>query len=230
MISDLIANFARLLYHSAKLHLPGRPSFPLNPKIVDKDEGRPPPRDTPSPDHAIALSMMVARIHHPCSAVSCQLTFTHVANDYKMCNRCFAVGYCSKPCQVRDWKDEWYPHKRVCPLICKMLEARGGWKALIAESIVKNWDPYVDGIQIKHDMLLEELEQLVRKMRSDGRISADDYEFLNGWAQRTYTAKVLSKDGDKETVWHPGYDDYDNIIRRFLNIPTLGCPKRESFL
>ncbi|PPR06589.1 hypothetical protein CVT24_001770 [Panaeolus cyanescens] len=225
MVSGWIAHFAGLLYQTAKLHLPGRPSFPVNPDIVDKNENRPPPREKPPPEHAISLAIMVSRLYYPCSAPSCQLTFSHVANEYKKCAKCAAVAYCSKACQVKDWKDEWYPHKRVCPLVCQIIEARGGWKAPPKE-ISEDWDGSMDGIKLKHDMIMCELEELLPKMREDGRLSEDDFEFLNGWAQRMYSTKVDGKDNEKG-VWHPGYADYDTVIRRFLNIPGLGCPQRE---
>ncbi|EJD39435.1 hypothetical protein AURDEDRAFT_171435 [Auricularia subglabra TFB-10046 SS5] len=63
-----------------------------------------------------------------CAASDCRRS-EHESGDgtsFSMCARCKVPRYCSKECQARDWKgvqsdaDGSLPHKRVCPVLCKV--------------------------------------------------------------------------------------------------------------
>ncbi|KZV98146.1 hypothetical protein EXIGLDRAFT_328574 [Exidia glandulosa HHB12029] len=40
---------------------------------------------------------------------------------FQRCARCKFVQYCSKECQLDDWRDAKVPHKRLCPLLQKLV-------------------------------------------------------------------------------------------------------------
>ncbi|KAF9058111.1 hypothetical protein BJ165DRAFT_109845 [Panaeolus papilionaceus] len=219
MIADAVAQFGRFLFLNFRMPLK------LHPRIVIKVTSSPRLLDMPPPPEMITVAMLIGRMEHPCAAKSCQIPFTHVPNEFKLCSRCMSVGYCGRLCQVNDCKDEEFPHKRICPLLCKIIEARGGWKAPIPETILRKRNPPVEGFIKPHDLLLHVIPELVARMRMEGTIPEDDYIFLTKWAERIYSTKVMERDSETEAVLHPGFEDYDDILKKIMTLPILKAPE-----
>ena len=59
--------------------------------------------------HAEAIKMLKSVEAHLCS--TCALCHKRLNSDGKKCVKCKSVYYCSKDCQVKDWKNK---HKSEC--------------------------------------------------------------------------------------------------------------------
>ncbi|EJD40508.1 hypothetical protein AURDEDRAFT_146372 [Auricularia subglabra TFB-10046 SS5] len=66
---------------------------------------------------------ILARNRRICSGPDCG-TVAHQEPDehFLVCGRCKLSRYCTKACQVADWRSgSQVPHKTICPLVCKLL-------------------------------------------------------------------------------------------------------------
>ncbi|KAF9058131.1 hypothetical protein BJ165DRAFT_1425854 [Panaeolus papilionaceus] len=209
-----LAHFGSQTFCHFNLHLLDRPNILLHPSVVEATEKNYQGKLTmessvcydvgvPSYEH-IASAMVECRATRACSGPGCDLSFKEKASSYKTCAGCSTVGYCSRECQLRHWKaDADDSHKRDCKLLAKILTERGGWK----ESTNREGRLYGE---------LQELAVVIEKMQEDGKLSDEEFRWITRWA-------TLSAAGWHNSVyltleWHPGYDDYDEILSRLLEL------------
>ncbi|PPR05652.1 hypothetical protein CVT24_002878 [Panaeolus cyanescens] len=211
---DFTSTVGYLIIRDFNMRSPDRPNLKLHPAIVAKDIVKTSsPSQKETPEHVAALAMIAGREHHLCSCLTCELSFSQVGNAFKMCNNCQTVGYCDRACQVKDWKDEKYPHKGICEVLKKVVQARGGWRAPLPFEFQ---DMAVEGLAVtKGDLVILQLEALMTEMKERGKLTEDEWESLLGWGKRLYEEKVMGGKSRMGSVYNPGYDDYEVILSRF---------------
>ncbi|KAF9058138.1 hypothetical protein BJ165DRAFT_111401 [Panaeolus papilionaceus] len=213
------------IFRAFGMDRPGRPKIPLHPLIVKHDAAlcseakamwetcKSERSETPI-INLIASAMVECRNNRPCAAQGCHRTFRDSAAEFKLCSRCKTVGYCSKQCQSQHWNAEEIPHRHSCKIMLKISDARGGWHAPIP------------GVQESDDLVLrgyalqENLAEVMSRMRRENLLSYEELVAMINW-----TATVVTGINDKaylDVEWHPGYDDYEEIIER---ISTFIGPK-----
>ncbi|KAJ7278847.1 hypothetical protein C8J57DRAFT_149388 [Mycena rebaudengoi] len=105
-------------YRMFHMYLPPRPPVVLHPRVAEFDlQTFPPPANVRELRETIYTSISSARNDMCCLAVGCTNSFQSSGKNFMRCGRCSIVSYCSKQCQTRAWRDEKFPHERVCPLL-----------------------------------------------------------------------------------------------------------------
>ncbi|KAF9462071.1 hypothetical protein BDZ94DRAFT_1262354 [Collybia nuda] len=118
--------FSQHLYRSFHMHLPPRPAILVHPHVLKVDETRfPPDPIIRSLQSATMFYIKAARQNTCCSAAGCNNSLQSAGKDFKRCSRCNIVSYCGRECQIQAWRNEAFPHKRVCPTL-RYLVAQGG--------------------------------------------------------------------------------------------------------
>ncbi|KAF9058124.1 hypothetical protein BJ165DRAFT_1425817 [Panaeolus papilionaceus] len=219
-IYDFTSTVGYLIIRDFNMRSDDVPNLKLHPAIVAKDIVKHTrAENNDRPEQTVALAMIAGREHHLCACFTCELSFSHVGNKFKMCNNCQTVGYCDRACQVRDWKDERYPHKRLCEVLRKVVQARGGWKAPLPFEFE---DTAVEGLAVtKGDLVILQLESLLMEMREGGKLTGHEWDLVLGWGQKMYDEKVMGGATRMGSVYNPGYDDYEVILKR-LTDPKAG--------
>ncbi|KAJ7741793.1 hypothetical protein DFH07DRAFT_52031 [Mycena maculata] len=60
-----------------------------------------------------------------CYAAGCRRSFQEIGHAFRVCGGCGHVYYCSRECQVADWKDTELPHKVICKQLQIFIDAGG---------------------------------------------------------------------------------------------------------
>ncbi|PPR06587.1 hypothetical protein CVT24_001768 [Panaeolus cyanescens] len=181
------------------------------------------------PEGFITRAMIVGRQDLVCGNTFCDLSFADISTAFKLCSHCLSCGYCSQSCQIKDWRNERFPHKKICPILSKIMDARGGWKAPVADRAEMRY-------RSKRMRLLLELPGLILQSVEQGVITAGEYEFLSQWAKHIYETKVYDTANEGERLANPlfalppGFDDYDDVLNRIRSLPTLETQERKLFI
>ena len=188
-IFHMLAVHGQDLFRFFHMHRYPRPDMPVHPEVMRYDLIRFPPPPPPERRQPVTLlQIRGTREEMRCSAYKCTNSLQTSGNDFQRCARCMVVSYCGRECQTRAWKDEKYPHKRVCPSL-RSLIARGGGHSLFfredaTEMVLQNW-------------------------RNAGVID-DDLNTYDEWDKMICESRGYPvPDG---TEWTPGYEDYNEII------------------
>jgi len=64
-----------------------------------------------------------ARETHICFALECTESLQSTGRMYQRCSGCLVVGYSSKECQKRAWKDPRVPHRDICKKLRRVVDA-----------------------------------------------------------------------------------------------------------
>jgi hypothetical protein len=67
-----------------------------------------------------------SRQAHICYALDCKESLQSSGRTYQRCSGCLVVGYSSKECQRRAWKDPRAPHRDICKKLRRVVEAGKG--------------------------------------------------------------------------------------------------------
>lgn len=82
--------------------------------------------DEPDISKELGAVIAHARRNHVCFSLQCtDSTHGQIAKNYQRCGGCKVVGYSSKECQTRAWKDPVAPHKDVCKHMRQIIDAGG---------------------------------------------------------------------------------------------------------
>jgi hypothetical protein len=123
----------------------------LHPQFMDRMQfGR---------EHVDAISfyrnIINLRSQAKCTDISCTQTSEITKSNFKLCAECQAVRYCSKACQVADWKE----HKTVCKRLKLLLP------------IALSWDP-IDPGEARADDLAD---RYLAELQDAGLVNEDIY-------------------------------------------------------
>ncbi|KAF9528922.1 hypothetical protein CPB83DRAFT_289576 [Crepidotus variabilis] len=133
--SDDCGTLCHELFRFFHMHLYPHPDYPVHPSVVQIDDltfhPRASYRSVPS---AVAYYLMEFHQETQCCAYGCPGSMQSAGNNFQRCSRCQIVSYCGRECQTRAWRDEKFPHKRVCPIIRLLIEAAGGLDMFVPNS------------------------------------------------------------------------------------------------
>ncbi|PPR03390.1 hypothetical protein CVT24_012515 [Panaeolus cyanescens] len=195
---------------------PGHMDLVLHPTMIrlhDHRAERPITDEENRPGNIVALAMVRSRVRQRCAAAGCQQTLVHVGSDFKVCQGCSTVGYCGSECRVRDWKDEDYPHKHVCPLVAKILKNLGGWPNFKDKDETKDMNAETPEMET-----LRQLADVIEEMINAGSLPEDQLDFLRYWSSRLLRSwKPANTFVPAERA--PGYDNYEEILEKITGRP-----------
>ena len=93
-----------------------------------------------------------------CHALGCLETFSTQNRRFSACGGCSIVAYCSKACQVADWKDVNAPHKPLCKALREYSQKFDeNWKKVSSREVL-----YVTAISKEVGVTEEEASALLR--------------------------------------------------------------------
>ncbi|KDR84154.1 hypothetical protein GALMADRAFT_700867 [Galerina marginata CBS 339.88] len=193
------------LFRSFHMHTYPRPDMPLHPSVVELDKQKFPPPAASVPE---AVIFYIGRLHGEsrCSALFCPNSIQNVGTDFQRCARCNTVSYCGRVCQAKAWREEEYPHKRVCPILRKLIDAGGG------PGVFYSVTPIMVLFGLHHGHILENWKK--------AGISDDTFDYMRGWVNSLENANKMPNG----TEWTPGYEDYDEMIEELVDL-NGGGPK-----
>ena len=208
-VDDHLAVHAQRLFRLFQMHLYPHPDMPVHPKIEEEDsKDFPPPISLETPRHISAAAILHFRLDTRCSARGCLNTMQNSGRNFQRCARCTVVAYCGRSCQVKAWKDEQYPHKRICPLFTTLVEVGGGPQEVFR----------VQGGR-------DHLENILHRWDASG-VEEEEFQLLADCSKSVMGAKWCPlPDG---TEWTPGYEDYNEIISQ-LSAEGRGPQRTCSF-
>ncbi|KAJ7089367.1 hypothetical protein B0H15DRAFT_284696 [Mycena belliarum] len=70
--------------------------------------------------------LAAAKASARCHAPGCTESMASTGQEFKRCSACRVAGYCCKDCQIRAWKSNPNPHKRICAQIKALVDKGGG--------------------------------------------------------------------------------------------------------
>ncbi|PPR05653.1 hypothetical protein CVT24_002879 [Panaeolus cyanescens] len=175
----------------------------------------------------VASAMVSSHDLRPCAAPGCDKTFKQAGpKGFQKCARCSTVGYCSRECQIRDWRlaGDDIPHKRVCKLLGRIVaewkSVGGGWHARKWEG----WGGDLESQRDKQNAQIADLAILMKKMRKEGKLSKLEVMSLVRWASR-HNREMTGANEDDVQEWHPGYDDYEFMVKKLAQILKAPPPR-----
>ena len=188
-IFKMLPGHGQDLFRFFHMHRYPRPDMPVHPEVVRYDLIRFPPPPPPDQRQTVTLEQIrKMRLEMRCSAYKCTNSLQTSGNDFQRCARCMVVSYCGRECQTRAWKEEKYPHKRVCPSLRSLID-RGGGHFLFFK---------------------EEATMMVLQNWINAGVIDDDLNTYDDWNKMIYESRGYPvPDG---TEWTPGYEDYNEII------------------
>ncbi len=205
------------LYRFFHMHLYPHPDYPVFPSVVELDRGNfPPPASVRSVPSGAAFYIRKFREEIRCSAYCCPNSIQSAGKNFQRCSRCQIVPYCGRECQIRAWRDEKYPHKRVCPILRHLVDTAGGMGMFVPTETPPVFAYVVGGTANHH------LVPLILENWEAAGVPHDMLECIFDWARWIDSTKNMP-DG---SWWTPGYDDYNEVIRK-LSVPLGRGPQRE---
>lgn len=187
-----IAFCGQHLYRLFLMHLPPRPPIPLHPAVVDIDKRRFPPDDSMfyrTPAEALMHITQYFKAELRCFGLNCSDSLQTVGRSIQRCGRCNVVAYCGRECQAQDWRDEKFPHKKLCPILRKLL-ANGAVRPCYTPTPVSSWT-------------------------APPGVSDSDADYLCAWVNDRARRDGQLKRCDGTEQWTPGFDDYENVVWQF---------------
>lgn len=209
-----IVSLGQELFRLFQMHLSSRPSIPVHPFIKQLDQVKSSQNSTVIPGHLKVLeALRFFRVDMRCSNRGCSNSLHTVGKDFQRCAKCCLAGYCGRECQKEAWKDEDYPHKRICPIISNMVEKAGGI-TLFLSSIRGASDNSIVNEAIKE----------VLSNWNNAEIGDDDLKLVTGWRDAVNALRGFSTPLNRKRLL-PGFSDYSTLINLFSNAD--GAPKRK---
>lgn len=114
-----------------------------------------------------------------------------------------------------DWRDPWpvFPHKQICSVIHKIIQAHGGWKSTPS---VRNEDE--DEPRSKHPTT-RSLADVILSLQKSRKLTQNELARIHEWGERLYAEAVPDY-----LKWNPGYGDYEDVLLRLTNVNGLNGP------
>ncbi|KAF9058137.1 hypothetical protein BJ165DRAFT_1521447 [Panaeolus papilionaceus] len=212
--------FGQLIFRTFQMERAGKPKIPLHPLIVQRDlhtyQASQVARmqmdrgDSQRPtNEAIAITMTECHISKPCAAPGCFLSFRDQGTSFKTCVRCQTIGYCSKECQKRHWSATEHPHKRYCKILGKIADKKQDWNLSMPGperlDVGSRWQE----LRLR-DRVVDDFAGVISRMRSEDALSDEEVNVMLQWSAATMTG--INQWTDQKVEWHPGFDDYDEIV------------------
>ncbi|KAF9054859.1 hypothetical protein BJ165DRAFT_1441010 [Panaeolus papilionaceus] len=202
---------------------PGSP-MRLHPAIIvaDSIQQRHPLAD--DRHNVIATAMYICRFYYICVTPGCKNCFINPNELLRTCSGCSTVRYCGQECQTKDWKEEPYKHKKLCKILSTIMAAFGSWKlAPLGNLNDKPFEDHrVNDLKRRHDLVMN-LRAIMLKLTSQNKLSEEDVLFTWEWA-KTITDTDVETDQRPIVEWHPGYEDYDEILQRVEKSQLFKAP------
>ncbi|CAA7258463.1 unnamed protein product [Cyclocybe aegerita] len=222
----LFAAYGQTLFRFFHIHMYPRPNIPLHPDIVKLDNFKfPPPTSVRTVPKYVICDIAYFHNETRCSACKCPNSIQSAGKNFQRCSRCHAVSYCGRQCQTVAWRDEKFPHKRICRAIRFLIDAAGGpgyfWH--IPNAPQAAFLSMIPGVQVEPFLAFESF--ILENWRKAG--ITEDHEDLNyvyDWS-RSIAATRNMPDGSK---WTPGFPDYEEALSK-LTVPLGRGPRRKHF-
>ncbi|KAJ7164170.1 hypothetical protein C8R46DRAFT_997945 [Mycena filopes] len=184
--------WASTSYRMFHMYLPPRPPIVLHPAVARYDLSHfPPPPTVRNVRETVHIGLASMHKAMSCAALDCTQSFQSSGKAFMRCSQCRVVCYCSKACQTRAWREEKYPHRKVCPIIA--------WLVVLAgeDATTQSW----------------ECRTAALEKWAQARVPEDDMQIAHDWF------RLLNVQSDaylpNGTEWRPGFDDYDEVVGRF---------------
>ena len=213
--------WCQLLFRFFHMHLfyPPKPDYPLPPDSIVFDESHfPPAASVRSAPRSVRFYIKSLHEETRCSAYRCRKSIQDVGKNFQRCARCQVVSYCGRECQTRAWREETYPHKRVCPILRRVIDIAGGLGMFVQVAdppdVIKRLPPVSAG------MRLMMIEPYILKSWEDAGIPMEELEYVYTWAK---TVGNFISDMPDGSQWTEGYGDYEELMK----VASVRGPKRE---
>ncbi|KAF9528136.1 hypothetical protein CPB83DRAFT_358521 [Crepidotus variabilis] len=120
------ARYCQGFFRFFHMHLYPHPNYPVHPRVARIDSVFPPSPSVRSVPNSAACRLVEFHQETRCRAYGCPGSIQSAGNNFQRCSHCQIVSYCGRECQTRAWRDEKFPHKRVCPIIRLLIDTAGG--------------------------------------------------------------------------------------------------------
>ncbi|KAJ7158039.1 hypothetical protein C8R43DRAFT_1064840 [Mycena crocata] len=179
-------------YRMFHMYLPPRPPILLHPNVAKFDAmSFPPPESIRNLRDTVHTALSDAREDMCCSAIGCTRSLQSTGKNFMRCGRCRVVSYCGKECQTRAWKEEEYPHRRLCRIFSMLISIAGAAatdpQAHSRDEALRKWDL--------------------------AQVPEADFQLVRDWYD--LASKITKPKPPDGTEWRPGFDDYDEVVARF---------------
>ncbi|KAJ3497348.1 hypothetical protein NLJ89_g10357 [Agrocybe chaxingu] len=202
------------------MHLPPRPDIPLHLDIVEVDEKFfPPPPSVRTVPKAVLYWIGTFHMENRCSAYKCPNSIQSAGRNFQCCGRCHAVSYCGRECQTVAWRDEKYPHKRVCRAIRFLVDVAGGpglfWHTPNSPPI----PPEIPG-----DLPFKGFQYYILENWKKAGVGEDheDMVLVYDWSKSIEATRNMPNG----STWTEGFPDYEDALAR-VTVPLGRGPKRK---
>lgn len=220
--SQFFSEYSQWLFRFFHMHLYPRPDMPVHPHVLSHDlKTFPPPASCRSTEETAIHYIVDSRIERRCSAHMCPNSLQSVGRAFQRCARCNIVSYCGRECQVKAWRDEQYPHKRICPIMRTLVDAGGGPTMFFPVHNQAPSIPMTEFMPKKFEDVRPHKFFILQNWRN-ANVSEEDLKYLSLWG-KWHDATCYMPNGSE---WHPGFEDYNALIEE-LTLPIGPGPKGE---
>lgn len=210
-----LVSLGQELFRFFHMHLPSRPSIPVHPFIKKLDESRFSRNPVYIPQRHMALeALRLFRIDMRCSNRGCSNSLHTAGKEFQRCANCRVVSYCGRECQREAWKDQDYPHKRICPILASMVEKAGGMSLFLSA--------------IRGDRDNPAVRKTIKEVNShwnNAKIDSEDIKLVATWRDAVEALRGFTTTPLNRRQLHPGFPDYVPLIE-FLSTAE-GAPERK---
>ncbi|KDR84142.1 hypothetical protein GALMADRAFT_236816 [Galerina marginata CBS 339.88] len=207
---DVLAMTAQDIFRFFHMHMPPRPSMPVHPRVQQLDSlAFPPPASVRAPKESALSYIQDFRTEARCTAQGCPNSLQSAGREFQRCGRCGIVSYCGRECQAKAWKNEQYPHKRVCPVLRNLMEMGGG-SALFFAGLHGRVVVDVKGEEKVALFLRMEAQFKILNNWTAANINEGDFLLIKEWGELVNISRGHPLPNGTE--WTPGYSDYDEVI------------------
>ncbi|KAF9528926.1 hypothetical protein CPB83DRAFT_893896 [Crepidotus variabilis] len=215
------------LFRFFHIHLHPHPNYPVHPSVtkMDKIYFTTIPASVRTVPTSVASHINCFHDEIQCNAYGCSDSIQSSRTNFQRCSRCQIVSYCSQECQIRAWRDEKIPHKRVCPILRLLIDTAGG-----LEMFINNPSQNREIMELGD---LHERRVITLQRWEVAGVDRDLIQYVHGWTRwLNGDPKRIMPDG---SWWNPGFEDYDEMVQRmklpyhFLN-RLLRWPCEEAWV
>ncbi|PPR01050.1 hypothetical protein CVT24_000604 [Panaeolus cyanescens] len=223
--------FATILFRWYRMDQAPCKSMPLHPFIVEYDRYISDARSAASIScHIIASAMYSRRFIYRCGGPTCRVCFTDPEAVLKTCIGCQTVRYCGKECQAKDWREGPYAHKKLCKIMAKIEQ---GYESLRGptDSVQRVVADILTQGSVHRQAIVNGLVRGVVKAVRFATINDEEFNLVLEWATKDGDINwMANRDFKVPAEWDPGYDDYEDVVKRIMRSKIYHAETGELFL